>query len=83
MNPADLSLTISPSLTKATPAPLAPTAKNNVPPAKEKIARIDLEPVYTALKAALGDAWPEYKRALSDFVLGALLTACDYHVDKH
>ena len=34
--------------------------------------RIDLEPLYTALKAGVGDHWIEYKEALSLFVLGQL-----------
>lgn len=34
--------------------------------------RINLEPIYTQLKAALGDGWTEYKAALSAFVLGSL-----------
>ncbi len=32
--------------------------------------RIDLEPLYTSLKAAIGDNWVNYKEAVSLFVLG-------------
>lgn len=32
--------------------------------------RIDLEHVYTSLKAAIGDRWGEYKEAMSLYVLG-------------
>jgi transcriptional coactivator HFI1/ADA1 len=32
--------------------------------------RIDLEPIYTSLKAAIGDRWGEYKEAMSLFILG-------------
>ena len=32
--------------------------------------RIDLEPLYTSLKAAIGDNWGTYKDALSLFILG-------------
>ena len=32
--------------------------------------RIDLEPLYTSLKAAIGDNWGKYKEAISLFVLG-------------
>ena len=34
------------------------------------VPRIDTEPMYTALKAAIGDAWSDYKTAMSDFLLG-------------
>ena len=32
--------------------------------------RIDLEPLYTSLKAAIGDNWGNYKEAISLYVLG-------------
>lgn len=32
--------------------------------------RIDLEPLYTILKAAIGDNWARYKDAISLFILG-------------
>lgn len=32
--------------------------------------RIDLEPLYTSLKAAIGEHWGNYKEALSLFLLG-------------
>ena len=32
--------------------------------------RIDLEPLYTSLKAAIADNWGKYKEAISLFVLG-------------
>lgn len=32
--------------------------------------RVDLEPLYTSLKAAIGDYWNEYKDAISLFMLG-------------
>lgn len=32
--------------------------------------RIDLEPLYTSLKAAIGDNWGKYKEAISFFILG-------------
>ena len=35
--------------------------------------RIDLEPLYTSLKLAIGDHWAEYKEAISLFVLGTLV----------
>lgn len=47
----------------AAPAQKAPKAPNTV-------QRIDLEPLYTSLKAAIGDQWGKYKEATSLFVLG-------------
>jgi hypothetical protein len=32
--------------------------------------RIDLEPLYTALKATIGENWAAYKEAISLFILG-------------
>ena len=37
--------------------------------------RIDLEPIYTSLKAAIGDRWGEYKEAMSLFVLGRCISS--------
>ena len=34
--------------------------------------RIDLEPLYTSLKSAIGDNWGKYKETISLFVLGML-----------
>ncbi|RAL07575.1 WD40 repeat-like protein [Aspergillus homomorphus CBS 101889] len=36
------------------------------------VPRLDLEPVYTELKAAIGDHWSEYKEATALFLLGQL-----------
>ncbi|KEQ67806.1 uncharacterized protein M437DRAFT_36763 [Aureobasidium melanogenum CBS 110374] len=36
------------------------------------VPRIDTEPLITALKAAIGESWPEYKSTLSSFFLGKL-----------
>jgi transcriptional coactivator HFI1/ADA1 len=33
--------------------------------------RIDLEPLYTALKSAIGEHWAVYKASISLFVMGA------------
>lgn len=38
--------------------------------ASNAVQRIDLEPFYTSLKAAIGDHWSEYKEGISLFVLG-------------
>lgn len=34
------------------------------------VQRIDLEPLYTSLKTAIGDNWTAYKEAIGLFVLG-------------
>ncbi|EME81098.1 uncharacterized protein MYCFIDRAFT_197912 [Pseudocercospora fijiensis CIRAD86] len=76
MDPADLSLsTISPNLTKAQPVGLV--AKNGVAGAasamgRAQVERINVEPIYTQLKSALGDNWAEYKTAFSEFVRGCI-----------
>ncbi|KAG9550277.1 putative transcriptional co-activator, partial [Aureobasidium melanogenum] len=36
------------------------------------VPRIDTEPLITALKAAIGESWPEYKSTLASFFLGKL-----------
>jgi transcriptional coactivator HFI1/ADA1 len=41
---------------------------NHVPP------RIDLEPLYTALKSAIGEHWGTYKAAISLFVMGSYIS---------
>jgi transcriptional coactivator HFI1/ADA1 len=67
MNPADLSITISPTLTtKALATPSTALNKNG----KIPIPRVDLEPIYVQLKAALGDQWADYKAAVNAFTLG-------------
>jgi transcriptional coactivator HFI1/ADA1 len=51
------------------------SAAQNVPKISTKGSghvpqRIDLEPLYTALKQAVGDHWGSYKEAISLFVMG-------------
>lgn len=41
--------------------------------------RIDLEPLYTNLKAAIGEHWGQYKEALSLFLLGVYLYILEYY----
>lgn len=48
-----------------------PSKALHVPP------RIDLEPLYTVLKAAIGDHWGLYKESISLFVMGMLHTPTD------
>jgi transcriptional coactivator HFI1/ADA1 len=60
----------SKSLPSAAPA-VKPAGKPTV-----TAPRIDLEPLYTALKSAVGDAdWTIYKEAIRCFVIGM---SCDY-----
>lgn len=74
MNPADLTLNISPSLSsKALPVSSLSQRNGRIP-----IPRVDLEPIYTQLKAALGDGWADYKAAVNAFVLGS----CPYFQKK-
>lgn len=70
MNPADLTLpTLSPAIaTKNLPTPQSSVQKNG----KTPVPRVDLEPIYTQLKAGLGEHWTEYKTAVNQFVLGNL-----------
>lgn len=70
MNPADLTLpTRSPTLaTKNLPTPQSSAQKNG----KTPVPRVDSEPIYTQLKAALGDGWAGYKAAVSAFICGKI-----------
>lgn len=67
MNPADLTLAISPTLTTKQLPSLTLTAQKN---GKIPVPRVDLEPIYTQLKAGLGDQWTDYKAAVNAFLLG-------------
>jgi len=79
IDPAALSR--SDSVTTANPASLSLSKTNGVlaQPSLKAIKtintaqRIDLEPLYTSLKAAIGDNWGNYKEAISSFVLGMCL----------
>ncbi|KAH6722217.1 transcriptional regulator of RNA polII, SAGA, subunit-domain-containing protein [Leptodontidium sp. 2 PMI_412] len=67
--PSRISTTpILPPKTISASAPVAPkvSKSNHVPP------RIDLEPLYTALKSAIGEHWGTYKESISLFVMGQL-----------
>jgi transcriptional coactivator HFI1/ADA1 len=67
MNPADLTLSISPNLTsRPIPPALTITPKNGRIP----VPRVELESIYTQLKSALGDGWNEYKEVVGRFVCG-------------
>lgn len=78
IDPAALS---RPSVASATPI-LPPKSLSIVPPpaaAAPKVSksnhvppRIDMEPLYKALKAAVGEHWGSYQEAISLFVMGEL-----------
>ena len=74
MNPAELTLTISPSLTKASPATIKHgiSAATVPPTGRTLVERINVEPIYAQLKAALGDQWSDYKATIAAFILGSL-----------
>ncbi|GAB7366666.1 hypothetical protein MBLNU230_g8649t1 [Neophaeotheca triangularis] len=82
MNPADLTLpNESPSLaTKSFPTPTSVQQKanglgittNGLSNGKPSVPRVDLEPIYSQLKSALGDKWAEYKSAIAAFIMGQI-----------
>lgn len=61
-------------INKTNGASAAPAQKT--PKAPNTVQRIDLEPLYTSLKAAIGDQWGKYKEATSLFVLGMYCIYC-------
>ena len=66
------------TISQPTLAPLTTTKLNGSSvPSSQKTAkpantaqRIDIEPLYTALKAAIGDQWGAYKEAINLLVIG-------------
>ncbi|KAH8820945.1 transcriptional regulator of RNA polII, SAGA, subunit-domain-containing protein [Xylogone sp. PMI_703] len=75
IDPAALS---QPSVISTTPI-LPPKTINAPTPSSQKVSksshvppRIDLEPLYTALKQAIGENWGTYKESISLFVMGQL-----------
>ncbi|OOF90776.1 hypothetical protein ASPCADRAFT_400506 [Aspergillus carbonarius ITEM 5010] len=74
IDPAALSRTDSASTAIASSKNTAPSAPPTQKSTKALISvpRLDLEPIYTELKAAIGDTWAEYKEATTLFLLGQL-----------
>ncbi|KAL3457723.1 transcriptional regulator of RNA polII, SAGA, subunit-domain-containing protein [Aspergillus heterothallicus] len=74
IDPAALSRTDSTSAAFSSSKSTAPSTSTTQKATKALISvpRLDLEPIYTELKAAVGDKWTEYKQATSDFLLGEL-----------
>ncbi len=78
INPAALSRSDSTPITSTTPSLLskplpnpAPTLQKTIKPPQPGL-RVDIEPLYTALKGAIGNDWSKYKESVSQFVLGRL-----------
>ncbi|KAK4249051.1 transcriptional regulator of RNA polII, SAGA, subunit-domain-containing protein [Corynascus similis CBS 632.67] len=77
INPAALS---RPSISISTPVLSKQSINVSVPsihkaPKTSQLipARIDLEPIYTALKASIGaEQWPTYKESITNFLIGRL-----------
>ncbi|PGH36591.1 transcriptional coactivator HFI1/ADA1 [[Emmonsia] crescens] len=74
IDPAALTGTTSSSTISATKQPVAPPPVTTQKASKALISvpRLDLEPVYTELKAAISIHWTEYKEAIALFLLGHL-----------
>lgn len=54
----------------------APATQKSSSKALISVPRLELEPAYTELKAAIGDNWSEYKQSTALFLLGGWL--CQY-----
>ncbi|KAI9688285.1 MAG: transcriptional coactivator hfi1/ADA1 [Bogoriella megaspora] len=76
MNPADLQRTDTIShYGSATPSLASkglPPASKPSKPEEKKTPRVDVEPIYTGLKQAIGENWAKYKDAIGGFVQGHL-----------
>ena len=74
IDPAALGRGESTPTTTQVPKPTGHAAPPQVTQKSSKalisVARLDLEPIYTELKAAIGEKWAEYKEATALFLLG-------------
>jgi len=71
IDPAALSRTDSASATITSSKSTAPNGiTHKSTKALISVPRLDLEPIYTELKAAIGPKWTEYKEATTLFLLG-------------
>lgn len=70
IDPAALSRTESASAVSSKSATANGPATQKSTKALIAVPRLDLEPIYTELKAAIGDKWAEYKESTALFLLG-------------
>lgn len=68
MNPADLNLNRSDALLNLE---TTPTSNGALKSKSATVPRIDTEPIYTQLRANLGEHFAQYKSTLGAFFLGA------------
>ncbi|DAA78946.1 TPA_exp: Uncharacterized protein A8136_2731 [Trichophyton benhamiae CBS 112371] len=64
--------TVAPASTTTKPVPTGPPIAQKTTKALISVPRLDVEPIYTELKSAIGDGWTEYKQAITLFLLGHL-----------
>jgi transcriptional coactivator HFI1/ADA1 len=69
--PIGLSLKQIAGQANGTPKPLKPVSTN--------APRIDVEPLYTQLKSAIGDNWPLYKLSVAEFAIG-MISSSEYGI---
>lgn len=69
LNPSSLSLS-KPNAVSATAPPLKPSKASSASASQ----RVDIEPIYTNLKAAIGEHWAAYKEAVGKYVIGTFKT---------
>ncbi|KAL5392941.1 hypothetical protein DPSP01_000633 [Paraphaeosphaeria sporulosa] len=73
IRPNDMDMSTTPIMSSKTLPDLSIPLKSASKPSTPRAPRIDVEPLYTAVKSALGDAdWTTYKTSLSAFLLGNL-----------
>jgi hypothetical protein len=63
INPRPLMTSFPPPIMNGTPI-------KQMKPPPTVAPRIDLEPIYTALKLAIGEHWQLYKATVAEFVMG-------------
>lgn len=73
IRPNDMDMSTTPILSSKTLPDLSLPLKSASKPSAPRAPRIDIEPLYSAVKSAISDAdWALYKTSLSSFLLGNL-----------
>jgi len=73
IRPNEINVSTTPILSSKTLPGLDTLLKSDKKPSAPRAPRVDIEPLYTAVKSALSDVdWTTYKNALSSFLLGNL-----------